>query len=240
MATHASPTSPQRTRLPRAERERLILDVAHARFAAHGFAAVTMEDVAADAGVTKPLLYAYFGNKERLYLACMERAGEAMFATVGAAVSDATSPADALRRGLHAFFAFVDEDRDAWRVLFDETLPSGGEIADRVAEYRERLLGVVAQTNLARLPEQHRAGAKTEVEATSVALLGAAEALARWWLRTGAMPAADAADLLIATAEPGLRAQTRPAGPGPAGRSTRTDAPTASRGGDATESEGAS
>jgi AcrR family transcriptional regulator len=207
MATHASANSPQRTRLPRAERERLILDVAHARFAAHGFAAVTMEDVAADAGVTKPLLYAYFGNKERLYLACMERAGEAMFATVGAAVSDATSPAGALRRGLHAFFAFVDEDRDAWRVLFDETLPSGGEIADRVAGYRERLLALVAQTNLARLPEQRRAAAKTEVEATSVALLGAAEALARWWLRTGAMPAADAADLLIATAEPGLRAR---------------------------------
>src|SRR6185369_12588879 len=108
MATHASTTSPQRTRLPRAERERLILDVAHSRFAARGFAAVTMDDVAADAGVTKPLLYAYFGNKERLYLACMERAGDAMFATVGAAVSDASSPADALRRGLHAFFAFVD------------------------------------------------------------------------------------------------------------------------------------
>jgi AcrR family transcriptional regulator len=213
MATHATAASPQRTRLPRAERERLILDVAHARFAAHGFAAVTMDDVATDAGVTKPLLYAYFGNKERLYLAGMERAGEAMFATVGAAVSEADSPADALRRGLHAFFAFVDEDRDAWRVLFDETLPAGGELAERVAEYRERLLALVAQTNLARLPASRRAAAKTEVEATSVALLGAAEALARWWLRTGAMPAADAADLLIATAEPGLRARARTASP---------------------------
>jgi len=219
MATHATAASPQRTRLPRAQRERQVLDVAHARFAAHGFAAVTMDDVAADAGVTKPLLYAYFGNKERLYVACMERAGEAMFATVGAAVSDADSPADALRCGLHAFFAFVDEDRDAWRVLFDETLPAGGDVAGRAAEYRERLLALVAQTNLARLPEARRAAAKTEIEATSVALLGAAEALARWWLRTGAMPAADAADLLIATAEPGLRAQTRPARP-----RTRTEA----------------
>jgi AcrR family transcriptional regulator len=228
----ASPATTARTRLPRAERERQVLDVAHARFAEHGFAAVTMDEVAADAGVTKPLLYAYFGNKERLYLACLERAGEAMFATVGEAVSHADSPADALRRGLHAFFAFVDEDRDAWRVLFDETLPAGGEIAERVAEYRERLLALVAQTNIARLPEQRRAAHATEIEATSVALLGAAEALARWWLRTGAMPAADAAELLIATAEPGLRAQTRPAYP--SGRRTRPDgAPTAPRGGDA-------
>jgi AcrR family transcriptional regulator len=210
-----SPDPLPRSRLPRVERERQVLDTAHAMFAERGYAAVTMDEVAAEVGVTKPLLYAYFGNKERLYLACMERAGEAMFATVGEAVSQADSPADALRRGLHAFFAFVDEDRDAWRVLFDETLPAGGEIAQAVAEYRERLLALVAQTNLQRLPEQHRAAAKTEIEATSVALLGAAEALARWWLRTGAMPAADAADLLIATAEPGLRAR--------AAGGTRTD-----------------
>jgi AcrR family transcriptional regulator len=201
MATPA----PTRTRLPRAEREQLILDVAHARFAAHGYGAVTMDDVAADAGVTKPLLYNYFGNKERLYLACMERAGDAMLATVVSAVGDATGPDDALRRGLHAFFAFVDEDRDAWRVLFDETLPAGGEIAERVGEYRERLLALVAQANIQRLPASRRAEHATEIEAIAVALLGAAEALARWWLRTGAMPAADAAELLIATAEPGLR-----------------------------------
>lgn len=196
-----------RTRLPRAEREQQVLDIAHARFAEHGYAAVTMDDVAAAAGVTKPLLYAYFGNKERLYIACMERAGDAMLATVVAAVGDADGPADALRLGLRAFFAFVDEDRDAWRVLFDETLPTGGEIAQRVGEYRERLVGLVAATNVNRLPASRRAEHATEIEALSHALLGAAEALARWWLRTGALPAADAAELLIATVEPGLHAR---------------------------------
>jgi len=196
-----------RSRLPRAQREQQVLDIAHARFAAHGYAAVTMDDVAADAGVTKPLLYAYFGNKERLYLACMERAGDAMLATVVDAVAAADGPADALRRGLRAFFAFVDEDRDAWRVLFDETLPAGGEIPRRIGEYRERLTGLVAQTLLNRLPPQHRARHATEIEGLSTALLGAAEALARWWLRTGALTAADAAELLIATVEPGLQAR---------------------------------
>jgi len=47
--------------------------------------------------------------------------------------------------------------------------------------------------------------ARAEVAALSAALLGAAEALGRWWLRTGAIPAAEAAQLLIATVEPGLR-----------------------------------
>jgi len=206
-----------RSRLPRRERELQILDIAHRRFAERGYGAVTMDDLAAAAGVTKPLLYAYFGNKERLYSACMERAGDAMLAAVGAAVASAAGPTEALRDGLRAFFAFVDGDRDAWRVLFDETLPAGGELARAVADYRERLLALVAQTQLALIPEPSRERAATEVEALSNALLGACEALARWWLRTGALPAADAADLLVATVEPGLQARAarraRPAPP---------------------------
>jgi len=201
-------TAPQaRSRLPRKERELQILDIAHRRFAEHGYGAVTMDEVAAAAGVTKPLLYAYFGNKERLYAACMERAGEAMLAAVGAAVASATGPSEALRDGLKAFFAFVDDDRDAWRVLFDETLPAGGELARAVGDYRDRLLALVAQTQLELIPAPDRERAATEVEALSNALLGASEALARWWLRTGALPAADAADLLVATVEPGLQAR---------------------------------
>ncbi|WP_049793148.1 TetR/AcrR family transcriptional regulator [Conexibacter woesei] len=196
-----------RSRLPRAQRELQILDIAHARFAERGYAAVTMDEVASAAGVTKPLLYAYFGNKERLYRACMERAGEAMLATVVEAIRAAEGPTEALRDGLRAFFAFVDGDRDAWRVLFDETHPVGGELARSVADYRQRLVGLVAETQLALVPEHNRERAATEVEALSHALLGASEALARWWLRTGAMPPADAAELLVATVEPGLQAR---------------------------------
>jgi AcrR family transcriptional regulator len=194
-------------RLPRAEREQQIVDIAHAHFAARGFGAVTMDEVAAAAGVTKPLLYAYFGNKERLYRACVEQAGEAMIAAVGEAVATAAGPAEALRDGLRAFFSFVDGDRDAWRVLFDETLPAGGELARSVEGYRTRLAALVAETQLALIPQPGRERAATEVEALSNALLGACEGLVRWWLRTGALPAADAADLLVATVEPGLQAR---------------------------------
>jgi AcrR family transcriptional regulator len=178
---------------------------AHALFAERGYAAVTMDGVAAAVGVTKPLLYNYFGNKEQLYLACLERAGDGLVATVVEAVGDATDSADALRLGLHAFFAFVDQDRAAWAVLFDETLPAGGQIAERVAAYRTRLRDLISASTLEQIPADRRDRARTEVEALSTAVMGAAEALVRWWLRTGAMPAGDAADLLIATVEPGLR-----------------------------------
>lgn len=205
-----SAVSTQRTRLSRADRMEQTLTVAHRLFAERGYAAVTMEDVAAEVGVTKPLLYNYFGNKERLYVACMERSGEVLVATIGEAVGERASPGDALNAGLRAFFAFLDADRAAWAVLFDETLPQSGEVADRVAEYRGRILDLVAGSLVAQLPEKHRASARVEVEALSAALLGASEALARWWLRTKALSADEAAELLIATIEPGLRQRSTP------------------------------
>jgi AcrR family transcriptional regulator len=198
----------QRTRLPRAEREQQVLAAARALFAERGFGAVTMDDVAAAVGVTKPLLYIYFGNKERLYLACMEPAAEELREAVASAVAGAKRPADALEPGVQAFFSFVDRDRDAWRVLFDETLPASGEVARRVAEERAELEALVARLVVARLPGRRRGRAAVEVEALSTALLGAAESLARWWLRTGALSAGEAAELLIKTVEPGLRART--------------------------------
>src|SRR3954453_12327734 len=124
-------------RMPRAERERQMLDAAHALFAQRGYAAVAMDDVAAAVGVTKPLLYNYWGNKERLFLACMERSADALFEAVLRAVREEPTAAPAARAGMRAFFAFVEADRGAWRIVFDETLPSEGAIATRVARERE-------------------------------------------------------------------------------------------------------
>lgn len=180
--------------------------MAREQFARRGFAAVTMEDIAVAVGVKKPLLYAYFGNKDRLYEACMAPAGDALIEAIVTAVDRAETPAEALRLGVVAFYDFVDRDRDAWRVLFDETVPQSGEVAATVAAYRERLLAMLAQAMVALMPPHRRTGSRTAIEATSIMVMAAAEALARWWLRTGAMPARDAANLLFATVEPGLLA----------------------------------
>jgi len=196
-----------RSRLSRDERMEQTLGVAHRLFAARGYRDVTMEEIAAAVGVTKPLLYNYFGNKEQLYIACMERSGDALTKTVADAVAATASPGDALGAGVHAFFAFLDDDRAAWTVLFDETLPQSGDVADRVADYRGQIVAMVSGTLLAQLAERQREGARVEVEALSTALLGAAEALARWWLRTEALAAEEAAELLIATVAPGLIAR---------------------------------
>ena len=190
--------------MARSEREAQILAVAHEQFAARGFAAVTMDEVAAEVGVTKPLLYNYFGNKERLYLACLEQAAGALVETLTRAAAEAASPADALRDGLRAFFAFVAEHRDRWRLLYDETLPASGEVAERVAEHRERLARLVA-TLIEQLVDPATPEPGPAADGLAHALLGAAESLARWWLATEALSAPATAELLLAAVEPGIR-----------------------------------
>jgi AcrR family transcriptional regulator len=175
-----------------------MLDTARALFAARGYADVTMDEVARAVGVTKPLLYAYYGNKEQLFLACMMPAADALVASVVSAVQSAEDAPAALRAGIHAFFAFLDSDGEAWRVLHDESLPGGGEIALRIAEYRARMEALVTAALQARTESR-------AVEPVSVAIFGAAEALGRWWLRTGELSAERTAELLIRTIEPGLR-----------------------------------
>jgi AcrR family transcriptional regulator len=204
-----------RSRLSRSDRMEQTLEVAHGLFAERGFGDVTMDEIAAAVGVTKPLLYNYFGNKERLYIACMEQAGDSLTATVGAAIAGTDSPGDALGAGVRAFFAFLDSDRAAWAVLFDETLPSSGEVAEKVASYRDQIVALVSQSLLAQVPEARRGATRVEIEALSAALLGAAEELARWWLRTEAISAGEAAELLISTVEPGIRARSLAAAKSP-------------------------
>lgn len=183
------------------------LSAAHELFAERGYHAVTMDEVAAEVGVTKPLLYNYFGNKEKLFLACLDQAAGALEKTVIDAVTATDSPDQALREGLKAFFNFVAADRKTWLVLYDEAVPAESVIGDALAQHRARIRGFVASVVNEQFPSEQRSKVALEVEALSTALLGAAESLAHWWLQTEAIEAEQAAELLISTVEPGLRAR---------------------------------
>ena len=73
-AQQATPaTGGRRKRMPRAEREQQILEVAEEVFAGDGYQATSMDDIAQRVGLSKPMLYEYFGSKEGLLLACLEK-----------------------------------------------------------------------------------------------------------------------------------------------------------------------
>jgi AcrR family transcriptional regulator len=77
--------------MPRADREQLILEVAGQVFARSDYHAASMDEIAELAGVSKPMLYAYFDSKEGLYIAYIKRTGgELVERLVQAAAPDAS------------------------------------------------------------------------------------------------------------------------------------------------------
>ena len=55
--------------VPRADREQQIVSIAIDEFAEHGYAGASMLSIAGRAGISKPLVYQYFGSKDGLYAA---------------------------------------------------------------------------------------------------------------------------------------------------------------------------
>src|SRR3954470_19518463 len=106
--------APSRRRLPRAEGGERMLDAALEIFAARGFEAASMDEIAEATGITKPMLYSYFGSKEGLYLACIDRAGRPMIEAFRTAVLAEDDPARRLWQGVRAFLGWVDEHRQIW------------------------------------------------------------------------------------------------------------------------------
>jgi AcrR family transcriptional regulator len=166
--------------MPRERREQLILDVAGQVFARAGYESAPMDEIADRAGVSKPMLYTYFGSKEGLYLAYIERAGsELLERLVGARPVDG-SPASMLRARITEFLTFVEEHRDGWLVLFRE-LGSTRPFAERVAALRERIAGAIG-TMVQESTGTCSGHAPPAADAIAHALVGAGESLANWWL----------------------------------------------------------
>jgi AcrR family transcriptional regulator len=163
--------------MPRERREQLILDVAGQVFARAGYEAAPMDEIADRAGVSKPMLYTYFGSKEGLYLAYIERAGgELVERLVGAAPPEDQSTAG-LKARITEFLAFVEEHGDGWKVLFRE-LASTRPFAERVAGLRER----IAQAIRRMIDSAGLEHPPTASDAIAHAIVGAGESLANWWL----------------------------------------------------------
>lgn len=103
------PGTPKRTRMPRAERREHLMDVATEMIRDHGVDRVTMEGVAAAAGVSKGLGYAYFEDRGDLLLALLNRELAALEQRSTEAMAAATSFEGRVRAAVTAWFDVVEE-----------------------------------------------------------------------------------------------------------------------------------
>jgi AcrR family transcriptional regulator len=161
-------------RLPRAVREQQMLDAAVEAFAANGFHDTSMDAIAAAARISKPMLYLYYGSKEDLFAACINREGARFVEAIGPAGDPSLSPHEQVTVALRSFLDFVDRNRRSWGVLYRQAV-SQPAFAGQVASSRERLIELTAKLleSSTKNPEPG-----TDFNIMAIALIGAGEAIA--------------------------------------------------------------
>lgn len=168
-------------RVPRHEREQLILDAAVTEFGRYGHAGASLSAIAAGSGVSKQLVLAYFGSKDALFAACAQRAGAAIADRIDAVLAAGGSPLALAEGTLAAIFAALEPRPHDWNVLNDRTTEPGSAAAQ------------AARTARVRIAEQAAAGVSTLADldgydADDLAILteiwmSSVSALVAWWLR---------------------------------------------------------
>jgi len=171
-----------RRRLSAAARREVILNAALDAFAGSGFHETSLDDVASRAGISKALIYEHFDSKRELYEALLETYVHELLERVGGAAMAAEPGEARLLAGLTGFLEFVEERRDAWRMLIRHRANAGA------SDLFERLFDEVAAMVGGLMAEEMPASVLPEgvefdsvVEATSRQLLGAITAMADWW-----------------------------------------------------------
>ena len=166
-------------RLPREVRERQVLDAAVRVFSQHGFHTASMDEIAEVAGVSKPMVYAYLGSKEELFIACLRREATRLMTAIADVVDPTLGLSDQLWSGLRAFFTFVAAHRDGWSVLYRQA--RGQEpFATELAAMRGRIIDVIAGMLDRAVRAEGRQLHGTDLEVSAYALVGAGESLADW------------------------------------------------------------
>ncbi|MDA3643229.1 TetR/AcrR family transcriptional regulator [Saccharopolyspora indica] len=166
----------RRKRMSRAEREQQILAVAEEVFAADGYQATSMDDIAARVGLSKPMLYEYFGSKEGLLLACLKRCKRELIEASTVAAAGAESPEQLMYNCLLAFFKFGDEHAQAWALLRNEAAVPSASVSSELEAIRLQQRDFTSGLLKAARPDLDH----EQLEAFAEAIIGACERLALW------------------------------------------------------------
>ena len=167
-------TTKKRMRGP--ERRAQLLTVARSVFARDGYHGVTMDDVAAEAGITKPILYDHFPSKRELYLALLEADLTELRERVHSALQDSTGNRERIRGSIGAYVNFVDEHAEGFQLLMQEAIGAEREFRDMIATFRDGVMSevadVIARESKGRVP-------RDEAEIVAQALIGMTETVAQ-------------------------------------------------------------
>ena len=210
-----SSASRPRVRMTGAQRRQQLLDIGRELFGQKGYEATSIEEIAAHAEVSKPVVYERFGGKDGLYDAVVEREMHALLDRFTSALAASGRPRELLERAALALLDYIEEDTDGFRVLTRDAPVTGG-----VSTYSS-LIGEVARQVEHILGRQFadRGYDPRLAQLYSQALVGMVSLVGQWWLDNRFLPKERVAAHLVnlsynglAHLEPQPQLLDRPAG----------------------------
>ena len=166
-----------RVRMTSAQRREQLITIGRNLFAERGFDAASVEEVAARAKVSKPVVYEHFGGKEGLYAVVVDREVRALLDRIGTALT-AGHPREMLEQAALALLDYIEEETSGFRVLVREAPVMSGSgnfssVLNDVAHRVEHILGAEFKA---------RGYDPKLAELYSQALVGMVALVGRWWL----------------------------------------------------------
>jgi AcrR family transcriptional regulator len=162
------------------ERRAQLLDVGRSVFAERGFEAASVEEIAARAKITKPVVYEHFSGKEGLYAVIVDREVQVLLARITESLKG-THPRALLEQAAVAFLTYIEDEPEGFRILVRDSPVAGasGTLASVIGD-------IAMQVEYILRDEFKDRGFDTKLSPLySQALVGMVALVGQWWLDAG-------------------------------------------------------
>ena len=159
------------------ERREQLIDIGRTLFADKGFEAVSVEEIAAKAEVSKPVVYEHFGGKEGLYAVVVDREMNRLLTMISGALQG-QHPRQLLEQAGMALFNYIDEHPDGFRILVRDS-----PVSQQTGSFASLIVDVAGQVEhlLADQFKAHDVSTKL-APMYSQMLVGMTALTGQWWL----------------------------------------------------------
>jgi AcrR family transcriptional regulator len=161
-----------------------------------------MDDLAAEAGITKPILYRHFGDKGGLYRALAERYLLTLVTGRRAIVKEIIDPEERIRATIEGYLVLVERDPDVYRFLAHHALRGRPEANTPLSEYMRALATDIADEVREGLGTID--GDSTAAEPWAYGIIGFIQTATDWWLEDRPLPRERFIDHLVSLLWAGL------------------------------------
>lgn len=183
------------------QRRQQLIEIGRALFAEKGFEGTSVEEIAAKAGVSKPVIYEHFGGKEGLYAVVVDREIQALLGQITAALTAHEGNARALLEAAAlALLDYIETSTDGFRILVRDSPPgqSTGSFASLISDIASQVEHILAAEFRRRRLDPKTAPLYAQMLVGMVAIPGG------WWLDSPRMKKEDVAAHLVNLAWNGL------------------------------------